>query len=257
MTRFPAYHSILRIIVILAASLLASSWTQAPALAQHGHVGGPGRFPGGARVAPPRVFVPRVFVPRVSPGMTLRRGFPIVPRPARFGTPRFGFRRRPIFLFSNPAFFGVPFFSFGFGFDSLLWPGCGQLWGWGVGCNDLSLYQYGAQNYVTPQGYESSLYLYGGEGPDRILLYLKDGNVYSVTDYWVVDGQLHFTMMDESGMKSAERVIGFDELDLQTTIDINSKRGFRLVLRNEPWQQYLRDHPDLIPPPLGPPSEKP
>jgi hypothetical protein len=246
MTRFPAYHSILRTIIVVVASLLASSWMQTPALAQHGHVGGAGRFAGGARVTPPHV-----FVPRVSPGMTLRRGFPVVPRPARFGTPRFSFRRRPIFLFGNPAFFGAPFFSFGFGFDSLLWPGCGQLWGWGLGCNDLSLNQYGAENYVTSQPYESSQYLYGGEGLDRILLYLKDGNVYSVTDYWVKDDQLHFTMMDENGAQLTEHAIKLDELDLQTTIDINSKRGFRLVLRNEPWQQYLRDHPDLIPPPLG------
>jgi hypothetical protein len=50
-------------------------------------------------------------------------------------------------------------------------------------------------------------------------------------------------------------VIPFDELDLQRTIDVNTRRGFRMVLRDEPWQQYLKDHPDLTPPDLRPPQK--
>ena len=48
--------------------------------------------------------------------------------------------------------------------------------------------------------------------------------------------------------QSVKHVIGFDELDLPTTIDVNTQRGFRFVLRNEPLEQYLRDHPDQAPP---------
>jgi len=33
------------------------------------------------------------------------------------------------------------------------------------------------------------------------------------------------------------------------------RRGFRLVFRDEPWQQYLKDHPDLTPPDLAPPQK--
>ena len=90
--------------------------------------------------------------------------------------------------------------------------------------------------------------MYGDYRRDLPQLYLKDGTMYSVTDYWLVDNQLHFTMIEEGGTKSVEHVIGFDELDLQTTIDVNTQRGFRFVLRNEPLEQYLRDHPDQTPP---------
>jgi hypothetical protein len=33
---------------------------------------------------------------------------------------------------------------------------------------------------------------------------------------------------------------------------VNSRRGFRVVMRNEPMEQYLRDYPDLDPPLLQP-----
>jgi hypothetical protein len=81
-----------------------------------------------------------------------------------------------------------------------------------------------------------------------VQLYLKDGTAYDVNDYWFVDNQIHFTMRDESGTKSVEQAIGLEELDLQRTIDVNTRRGFRVVMRNEPMEQYLRDHPDLTPP---------
>jgi hypothetical protein len=80
--------------------------------------------------------------------------------------------------------------------------------------------------------------------------------VYNVIDYWLVDGQIHFTMLDESGTKSVEHVIGFDELDLQKTIDVATERGFRFVLRNEPVERYLRDHPDPTPPVAPPPKNE-
>jgi hypothetical protein len=100
------------------------------------------------------------------------------------------------------------------------------------------------------------VYLYSGEGRELAQLYLKDGTVYNVTDYWLVDGRIHFTIIDQGGTKSVEQVIGFDELDLQKTIDVAKQRGFRFVLRNEPVEQYLQDHPDLTPPAAPPPTNK-
>jgi hypothetical protein len=66
--------------------------------------------------------------------------------------------------------------------------------------------------------------------------------------------EVHFSMLEEGATKPAEHVIPVDELDLQKTIDVNTRRGFRIVLRDEPWQQYLKDHPDLTPPDLAPPQ---
>ena len=99
------------------------------------------------------------------------------------------------------------------------------------------------------------MYPYGDEEHELVWLYRKDGTVYSVIDYWFVGGQVHFIAVEEGGAKSVEQVIGFDELDLQRTIDVNTRRGFRVVRRDEPLGQYLRDHPDPMPPLLQP-SEK-
>jgi hypothetical protein len=100
---------------------------------------------------------------------------------------------------------------------------------------------------------ETPVYVYGEERPDLPQLFLKDGTILNVTDYWLVDGQLHFTMIEEDRTKAAEHVIPFEALDLQTTVDANTRRGFRFMLRNEPFEQYLRDHPDGPPPVVAPP----
>jgi len=39
------------------------------------------------------------------------------------------------------------------------------------------------------------MYAYGEERPDVPQLFLKDGTILNVTDYWLVDDQLHFTMI--------------------------------------------------------------
>lgn len=182
------------------------------------------------------------------------------PRRPRFPGPIF-----PIFGPPNFGFFGSPFFGLGlgFGFNSVWWPSCGPFWGWGYGCNAYPYYDYGygfdgyspnnleaqVENQSGPQIYENPyatppVYLYGGGVRELAQLHLKDGTIYYVTDYWLVNDQLHFTTIEEGGTKSVEHVIDFDQLDLQRTINENTARGFRFVLRNEPIEQYLEDHPD-------------
>jgi len=113
---------------------------------------------------------------------------------------------------------------------------------------------YGLGNYLSgsnalyeTQPYEvpayQPLYLYSGPQRELVELYLKDGTVYDVTDYWVVDNEMHFTMTEDG--KSVEHTIPFDNLDLQKTIDVNTQRGFHFTLRNEPIEQYLQDHPEI------------
>jgi hypothetical protein len=103
------------------------------------------------------------------------------------------------------------------------------------------------ENQSGPEMYEyptatSPIFVYGEEGRELVQLYLKDGTVYNVTDYWLVNDQLHCTTVE--GASRVEHVFNFDELDLQKTIDANTARGFKFVLRNEPIEQYLKDHPD-------------
>jgi hypothetical protein len=228
--------SIARNIMVLAACLLASAWFQTPvALAQRvGHVGG-GVY---SRATGP------VGAPRVAPAAASRPIFlhahgafpersPLICRPAFF--------LRPPFLWSWQAF------------NYSWWLYCGPIWGSNSSCDDLFYSARATEHYLAPPlTYATPVYLYSLDGHQLVQLYLKDGTVYSVNDYWFVDKEIHFTLLDESAAKSVEQVIAFDDLDIQRTIDVNTHRGFRVVMRNEPLEQYLRDHPDLTPPLLEP-----
>ena len=250
--------SIFKKIFIVAACSLASAAIQIPALAQRPAVpsGGRGRvgapvvapisrppiFPG-ARGAGPRVAGPRVVGPHV----------------AGVGPHGFPFRQGPIRVFPHRVFFGRPFFRFGvgLGFSSLWWPTCAPSLGWGAGfgCYPGPFYGYGFENYVLQQPYLSTEYLYVGGERDLIWLYLKDGKGYGVTDYWLVNGQMHFSMVEDDPTKLAEHAVPYDEVDIQKTIYVNTRRGFRIVFRDAPWQQYLKDHPDSTPSDVPPPQK--
>jgi hypothetical protein len=173
----------------------------------------PGAF-AQVRVGAGRAVVTRA-VPRVVPVMPLP---PNIPR-------RSIYRFRPFFPVVLPPgvwLLGGPSFSSGLG------------WGFRPFWN---------QNWSLPTYY----FIYGGGGSGLAQLYLNDGAVYNVTDYWLVDGQLHFTTIEAGGTSAVEHTIDFNQLDLQQTVDVNVQRGFRFVLRNEPFEQYVRDHPDGVP----------
>jgi hypothetical protein len=70
-----------------------------------------------------------------------------------------------------------------------------------------------------------------------------------VTDYWLVDGKLHFTTASVYTGKQTETIIDIGELDLQRSVDVNTERGFRFVLRPAPIEEYLRNE--------GAPAENP
>jgi hypothetical protein len=226
-------------ILMVATCVLACAWFQTPpALAQHvGHAGG-GVHP---RAAVP-VGAPRVAAPRASRPMSLR-------------SPN-AFSERPLLILRRPFFLRAPFLWSWQAFNSSWWLYCGPVWGWNSGCDDLFYSAHTTEHYLAPPlTYASPVYIYSLDGHQLVQLYLKDGTAYSVNDYWFVDKDVHFTLLNESATKSVEQVISFDDLDVQKTIDVNSRRGFRVVMRSEPLEQYLRDHPDLTPPPLEPPQK--
>lgn len=150
-------------------------------------------------------------------------------------------------VYAPTAFLGAPFW----GLNSCWWGSCDLFWPWTFGYTTFSP---APTNYVS-QVYQTPAYIYGEERPDLPQLFLKDGTILNVTDYWLVDDQLHFTMIDEDGGKAAEHVIPFDALDFERTVAVNTGRGFRFVLRDEPFEQYVRDHPEGSPPVITPPHE--
>jgi hypothetical protein len=192
----------------------------------------------------PVIHAPTIYAP-YSPRI------PVAPMsgslaPAGFLPSRRPIRRLPpvLIIFESPGLFEGPFW----GSNSCFWATCDLFWSWPLGYTTVS--SPGPTNYIS-QTYETTVNVYGEERSDLPQLFLKDGTILNVTDYWLVDGQLHFTVIDQNGAKPAEQVIPFDALDLQTTVDANTRRGFHFMLRNEPVDQYLRDHPD------APPSTEP
>jgi hypothetical protein len=57
------------------------------------------------------------------------------------------------------------------------------------------------------------------------LLQLRDGSMYGLVDYWVEDGQLHYTTT-YGGQNSLE----LDRIDLEKTVQLNAERGIQFVL---------------------------
>lgn len=183
------------------------------------------------------ILTPRMRIASTAGGSLGRVGFRLPRRPIR--------RFPPVFiLYESPAFLGGPFW----GWNSCAWASCDLFWPW-LGYTTVS--SPGPISYVY-QPYPAPLDVYGEEREDLPQLFLKDGTVLNVTDYWLVDDQLHFTMIEEEGGKPVEHVIPFDALDLQRTVDVNTGRGFRFMLRNEPFEQYVRDHPEGPPPVITP-----
>ena len=69
-------------------------------------------------------------------------------------------------------------------------------------------------------------------GTVPIILFLKDNSMYSVRDYWVSGGQLHYVLLN-----GREGAFDVDQLDVQRTIDENAKSGVQFTLKPDPDSQ--------------------
>ena len=217
---------------VVAQRPVANHPVAAPAA---GHIVAPPRIPAAPRVPA----APRAAVQAGPHGPTAGPG----PQP--------NFRPGPI-LIHHRIFIRAPFFLFRERFYASWWLPCGPDWTWEYSCGGtLPYYGPPPENYVQQPVYEYPQYVYPEAERALVRLYRKDGTVDSVTDYWFVNNELHFFLPDEED----EQVIGLDELDLQKTIDVNTRRGFRFVMRNVPMEQYLRDHPNDTPPLVQPPPK--
>ena len=223
MKRITSRRPVIHVMQILVCIFLG--WVCAPGSALAQRMGGrPGATSSPGRInVPPRVAGPHVFVRG-----QIFRSWPIL----------LVFPRRRFWFWTTPIFGYGP----GYGFGPTWWNACGTFWTWQWGyiCHAPSF-------YVS----ESD----GGRELQR--LYMKDGTVYDVTDYWLVDGQLHFTTLDESETHWIEHTVNFDDLDLQKTVEVSNQRGFRFVLRNEPVEQYLLLHPEIGAPKSEPEGRQP
>jgi hypothetical protein len=171
-----------------------------------------------------------------------------------------------------PGFCGG-FFPFGFGGGFGFGYGFGP-WGYGFGPWGYGYDGFGYSNYGYP--YDSSMSgdieanvegqtanmenrleenpYYGAEAESLsngspsgaeanaplVMLYLKDGSVYALSNYWVADGKLHYKTQ-----YGGENSVPLDQIDIQHTVDVNAKRGVNIT---------LRPAPDAVPAPQPSPS---
>ena len=65
-------------------------------------------------------------------------------------------------------------------------------------------------------------------GAVPVLLYLKDGSVFSARDYWFSGDQIDYVLTN-----GREGAFAADQLDLQRTIDENAKSGVKFVIKSD------------------------
>ncbi len=58
-----------------------------------------------------------------------------------------------------------------------------------------------------------------------IWLQLRDGSTYGLTDYWVSDGELHYTTT-----YGRQNSLPFERIDLEKTVQLNADRHVSFVL---------------------------
>jgi hypothetical protein len=146
----------------------------------------------------------------------------------------------PIF-YPVGVFGGYPGFGLGFGFGL---GGCDPFWGWSYSCEGFGYGDYSYDNY------QPTLYL-GPSEPDYLpvpsdnntageqddaVLYLTDGTIYLISDYWLADNKIHYVTSN-----GAEHTIDMDQIDLQKTVDVNAKRGVAFTLRPAPANNGTTD----------------
>ena len=62
-----------------------------------------------------------------------------------------------------------------------------------------------------------------------VLLYLKDGSSFAVSDYWLADGKLHYVTS-----YGGDNAVDESKVDLQRTVNENAARGVDFTLRPQP-----------------------
>jgi hypothetical protein len=151
-------------------------------------------------------------------------------------------------------FFGCFGYGFGYGFGGGLGyfgdtSGGYNPGGYGSGWTDAAT--EGSGNVTSPDNPDSYLLAAPGTGggeaaadssngtqelrtdsaPQQsyVLLYLKDGSTFAVSDYWLEDGKLHYVTS-----YGGDNAVDESRVDLQRTVDENAARGVDFTLKPRP-----------------------
>ncbi len=84
-------------------------------------------------------------------------------------------------------------------------------------------------NWITPNGPSPSLAPNSANLAVPVLIYMKNGSVLTVRDYWMIDGELHYILMS-----GTQRTTDLEQVDLPRTNTENAKSGVRFIFKSEP-----------------------
>jgi hypothetical protein len=84
-------------------------------------------------------------------------------------------------------------------------------------------------NWISPNGSDPSSAQNSAILAVPFLIYLKSGAVYTVRDYWMIEGELHYVLMD-----GARNSINLEFVDLPRTNTENAKSGVKFIFKSEP-----------------------
>jgi hypothetical protein len=109
-------------------------------------------------------------------------------------------------------------------------------------------------NWVTPNGPSPALAPPSGSPNDAnltvpVLIYMKNGGVLSVRDYWMIDGELHYILVGGD-----QKTVDLDLVDLSRTNTENAKSGVKFIFKSEPSAPPPDEH---FTPPAKPNSSQP
>jgi hypothetical protein len=102
--------------------------------------------------------------------------------------------------------------------------------------DDYSLYSAPTENYsnseatsAPPENQSPTPSISDAETVDPVLLYMKDGSVYSASVYWVKDNKLHYILTTGAG-----NAVDLNDVDIERTTTENAKNGVRVTLKPRP-----------------------
>jgi hypothetical protein len=107
-------------------------------------------------------------------------------------------------------------------------------------------------NWVTPNGPSPSSAPNSANLTVPVLIYMKSGAVYTVRDYWMVDGELHYILMD--GVRNS---VDLEQVDLARTNTENAKSGVKFIFKSEPSLAPATPDGNAAPPGPSEPSPTP
>jgi len=197
------------------------------------------------------------------------RNRPILDSPRWNGFGRFNNRHRRGFGDDFDEGFGRGCWNcgFGWGFGFGGWPGWGfdwpwlGYWNWGsywidpwwywrdssysdypaaysndYSNDDYSLHSAPTENYSNSEAASApsenqspTPSISDAETVDPVLLYMKDGSVYSASVYWVKDNKLHYILTTGAG-----NAVDLNDVDIERTTTENAKNGVRVTLKPRP-----------------------